>query len=554
MSPIAPIALRRGLFCALFFSGTVLAADEPTPGQVQDVIRQQPPTSPLPVDPPPELRSDTPRPATESIGPAVLVESFIITGNVEISNDELQAALAPWVGQRLTLDRIYAAADHLTGVYRERGFDLAQVVVPAQKISDGSIELQVIEGRIGAISVSGNEMYSFDFLKRRLSALEPGKIYQRDAMERGILLLNDLPGLQARAVITPGEAFGTSDIRFRLEEDRYEFSTSVDNYGREELGEIRFLADAQINSLTGRGDQLYLGILYTEDGLLKYGNVTYGFPTGANGSRMRLTANRADYEVGGVFDILGITGDNTTYRADWSYPLLRSRSRNSVLTFAAQRFETESFDGAQDNSTELDLIELGFFMNGITARNHSWSLSTIIDGNGKSQGATLETMTSDAQQAKLRLDGSYSLPFAKRWLFATRATYVYSAEPLVDSQKFSLGGPYSVRGYAPAEQRGDAGAFVSLEVRRYFTVKGMPLAWPFFIDGGMARSQLSIDERAADPILEGELASAGTGLLFSPDGGTFSGALIYATPIDNHSPALGEKDNSRVWATFTYRF
>ena len=132
-----------------------------------------------------------------------------------------------------------AAADQLTAYYRERGYGLAQVTVPAQKISDGTVELRVIEGRIGAVSVTGNEDYSFDFLQRRLGALAPGLVYTDDGMERGVLLLNDLPGLSARAVIRPGEEFGTSDILFRVAEDPAEFSIGADNYGRDELGEIR---------------------------------------------------------------------------------------------------------------------------------------------------------------------------------------------------------------------------------------------------------------------------------------------------------------------------
>src|SRR5690606_29946346 len=139
------------------------------------------------------------------------------------------------------------------------------------------------------------------------------------------------------------------------------------------------------------------------------------------------------------------------------------------------RFETQSFNEGFElpqNATELDLFEIGFFMNGLTDANNSWSFSAVLDGNGKSNESTAIDVQTDAQQAKLRLDGSYALPFGANWLLATRATVVYSGDPLTDSQKFSLGGPYSVRGYAPAELRGDQGEFLSLELRRYFFVGG----------------------------------------------------------------------------------
>ncbi|HEX6929636.1 MAG TPA: ShlB/FhaC/HecB family hemolysin secretion/activation protein [Gammaproteobacteria bacterium] len=564
MNPFATARLRSGVFCAALLAilpfSAANAGEQPsvTPGAVQDTIRQQPPQAPLPLDPSPPLQSGMSREATAPIGPAVRVESFILNGNDIVPDELLQAELARWTGRELTLDGIYAAADALTAFYRAQGYGLAQVTVPAQKISDGIVELQIIEGRIGAIAVTGNEDYSFEFLKRRLELLTPGRVYTDLGMERGVLLLDDLPGLSARAVITPGEEFGTSDVLFRITEDSESFSASVDNYGREELGEIRVLADAQFNNLGGFGDELYIAVLVSEDALLKYGNVSYAVPTGSNGARLRVTANRADYEVSGdLFEELGITGDNTTYRVDWSYPLLRSRSANMVFTAAGQRFETESFQDntlIPANATELDLLELGLFMNGFLFDNHSWSLSSILAGNGKSNDSTVSNPQTDAQQAKLRVDGSYGLPFGTGWLFTSRATYVYSGDPLTDSQKFSLGGPYSVRGYAPAELRGDEGAFLSLELRKYFFPGGYPLAGAVFIDGGTATNErLPGDTVSTSADLEGELASAGLGLLFSPDGGTYSGAILLASPIDNHTSPNGD-DDGHVWATFTYRF
>ena len=566
MKPYQFAALTVGVFAVLAIT-SARAGEQPlpagpdpaipSPGEVQETIQQKPPQSPLPMEQAPEFERDVNPAATGPIGQAITVKRFVISGNDEVSDELLQAELAAWTGRELKLDRIFAAADQLTALYRELGYGLAQVTVPAQKISDGVVELQVIEGRIGAIRAEGNEDYSFEFIKERLAALEPGHIYRDSAMERSILLLNDLPGLRARAVIKPGEAFGTSDILLRVTEDPVEFSASVDNYGRDELGEIRLVADATFNNLAGIGDRLYTSILYSEDGLLKYGNVTYGFPTGANGSRMRVTANRADYEVGGdeIFELLGITGDNTTYRVDWSYPLVRSRSRNMVFTAGVQRFETESFiEGITlpNNSTELDLLELAFFMNGLNALSHSWSFSALLAGNGKSNESTAANPQTDAQQGKARFDGAYIIPFGANWQFTSRATYVYSNDPLVDSQKFSLGGPYSVRGYAPAELRGDEGAFLSLELRKYFFVGGYPIAGSVFVDGGTAEN-IPFEDTPIETDLEGEIASAGVGLLFSPDGGTVSGAIQYAQPIDTHTSLIGD-DDGHAWATFTYRF
>lgn len=539
----------------LLYSPATLAAAQPTPGTVQDTLRQQPPQSPLPQDVAPDFQRDTDPDMQRPSGPRVTVERFVITGNNEIDTAELQAALAPWVGEELSLDDIYTAADTLTALYRDRGYGLANVVVPAQRINNGVIRLEVIEGRIGAVSVSGNEKYSVDFLGRHLRDLKPGTIYRDGEMERGILLINDLPGVSGRAVIKPGEEYGSSDLLINVKEDPAAFSVSLDNYGREDLGELRLTATADFNSLMTQGDRLNITALVSEDSALFYGNIAYGIALGTDGDRLRFSFNRADYDVQGDFAALGITGDNTTYRVDWSRPLVRSRDRNIVFSAGVQRFETESEIAGlviPNNSTELDTLDVALFMSGIFKGGSSWSLSGLLSGNGKSNDSTVSDTVSDAQQAKLRVDGSYALPFASRWMFLTRATAVYSADPLVDSQKFSLGGPYSVRGYFPAEQRGDRGGFLSLELRRYFTISKYPLAATAFVDGGRASNELLPGE-IDYPTRDGELASAGLGLLLAPDGGSYSGSIMYAEPIDNHTSLTGD-DDGRVWAMFRVMF
>ena len=74
-----------------------------------------------------------------------------------IPADELRVIVAWYEGQSLTLFEIYSVADELTQFYRDQGYSVASVTVPAQKISSGTVKLEVIEGRIGAISIKGSK-------------------------------------------------------------------------------------------------------------------------------------------------------------------------------------------------------------------------------------------------------------------------------------------------------------------------------------------------------------------------------------------------------------
>ncbi|MDX1455038.1 MAG: ShlB/FhaC/HecB family hemolysin secretion/activation protein [Gammaproteobacteria bacterium] len=533
----------------------VQAGTPVSPGAIQDSIQQRPPALPLP-QPVPEPETTDPSLPAAPAGPTVRVDTFSFVGNTVFSDADLAALLANYTGQQLSLTQIYAAADGITQLYRDAGYGLASAVIPAQRLNSGTVRIEIIEGRIGGVSIAGNERYSFGFLAKRFASLQPGDLYRNKRMETAVLLLNDLPGLEARAVIKPGTEYGTSNIAFRVAEDRFEGTASLDNYGREELGQIRLTANAFINNPGGFGDRLNGTVLASEDGLLTYGNIAYGFPVTNNGGRLRFTYNRADYEVeGDVFAALGIEGDNTTTRVDYIQPISRTRTRNVVFNAAVYSFETESFIAdalLPNNATELTLLELGIFTSGLTTSRIGWTFSALVSGNGKANESTVTDIQSDAQQAKLRLDGSLSLPFGSNWLFYSRATVVHSSDPLVDSQKFSLGGPFSVRGYFPSELRGDQGAYLGLELRRYFRAGKFPIAATVFVDGGTAKRELLPGEDPSTDV-EGELGSAGAGLIFGGETDRFTGSVVYAAPIDNHT-SLNEDDDGHVWANVMVRF
>lgn len=545
--------LETAALAAVSFSALGQVATPPTAGTVQDTLPAR--DRPQVESAPPIKEPAVPRQRVADDGPTITVTRFTISGETAIDETTLQAEIADLIGKSLTMNDIFAAADRLTAYYRANGYGLASVVVPAQRVAGGVVNLEVIEGRIGQVRVEGSHSYDFGRLEA-YSLQKEGDLYRSAAMERTMLLLNDIPGLDAKAVIQPGAEFGASDVVLRVDEDRREYRVTLDNYGREELGEVRLLGEADFNNPFGIGDQFAVDLMVTQDGLLSYGSLAYNFPLASNGSRLAISANYADYEVGGAdFALLGISGDTTNFRIDYSYPWLRSRSDNLLLTAGVSRNEAETllFNGTVPfNQTELTLLEAGLFWNAIYANNGSLSVFTLFSGNFKSRKPTALDPQTDAQKAKLRVDASYTLPFG-RWAFTSRAAAVYSPDPLVDTQKYSLGGPFSVRGYAPAEVRGDKGLELSLEVQRYFPLwSGARGAASVFVDGGMV-NRYPLSATPTDD--EDSLASAGLG--FRVDSAAwYRFELYWATPIGNHvnpvDPTLEYDD--QIWALFSATF
>lgn len=534
-------------FCLSFFSVQSVTAVTPiTPGAVQAPFKKDALTAPKPTDAPP-IKRDAPQRAKQDTSKRIQVNRFVISGNKEIPTKELVSQIAELQGQKLTLEEIYAAADILTDFYRTRGYSLARVAVPAQRINLGIIELSVVEGILNAIKFKGALNYDTNDLRGYLSSLEEGKAITLATLEKDLLLLNDLPGLTARSLIKPGPIFGTSDIFIEAEEVPFQGRISLNNYGRVEIGEWRLDGEFVFNNLTGKGDQLSLSLSKSEQGLLSYANIGYNIPVNKLGTRIGLNVSQIDYNVGGEFAVLEIDGDATDVQFTISHPLIRSRRENLLLGLGIGRNATLSRTlGTVTRDNDINLLELSMLYNKVHANNAISTVSAVVSTNFRSNP---EGVRNNAQKAKLIVDGNYLASLDNNWSVYLRGLIALTSDPLVDSEKFSIGGQGSVRGFPASEIRGDSGYVLTTELRRRFNLEGtLPGYVRAFFDHGRVFRKLptAIEEQQEN------LSSIGFGVTIVPNK-YFSIDMEVARPIDAHITSDG-RDGGRAWINITTVF
>ncbi|WP_006786645.1 ShlB/FhaC/HecB family hemolysin secretion/activation protein [Thiorhodospira sibirica] len=484
----------RGLFaahvCGVLYAFGVLIllgltppamAQFPSPGVVEESLRPPVPPARPPADPlPPAMTAPLPADIPAG-GPRVTIHAFEFVGNQVFSNEALQAVIADRYGQALTLAEIYATADEITAFYQQHGYSVASATIPAQRVSDGRVRIEIIEGQIAGILFEGNQRYQDDTLHRHLSGIALGEVLRFDVIEREILLLNDLPGLVARSVIIPGEEYGTSHIRLRMEETRWNLRLSVDNHGPESVGQWRVGTAANLYNLSGRGDQLGLGITVAESNLLRQGRVEWSRPVGYRGGVGSLAYSRADYDVGGDFAALNMDGVSEHARLQYSYPLQRRRVQNLSLSAALVHSKGRSdLDGVPLTDASIQYLDTRLQFDRRLAQAF-YSLSASFASNLRCHD---DGPNEDAMQGRLALSGSFDYLLNPDWGVHLRSSAQLSLDPLPDSQQFSLGGPHSVRGFVPSRQRGDQGLQASAELRRYVRLEQADLSLRGFVDSG----------------------------------------------------------------------
>lgn len=537
-------------------------ANAPTPGQIQSTLPVAPPapqfkSAPLTATPPPTAPADI-----APGGPTVVAQRFVIEGNSVYADAVLQPLIADSLGKPLTLAELYQLADVLTQYYQSHGYLVARATIPEQQLDQGTVKFQIVEGRVGKLHVEGNTRVRSATVLKQASDLKPGQVFQDDTLNRSILLVNDLAGVQAQAVLEPGEEFGTADVQYKVQDGpAYTGQVSVDNYGTASVGRRRLNASVSFPDLSGFGDTLGAYLTHSEHNLLNFGGLSYSLPVGAPGGSLSANYNQSEYRVlaGPPLDKLGLSGNSKNASIGYQYPWIRGREENLYWTVSFQHGQGVSLSHVYPSEKEAELsnnnlntVMLMGFYNRSDEDGSNWTLGGGITTNFRRDHGN----DSGAEFARIQANAAYSTPFSgdwSQWSFSARSEGVWSPDPLSDAEKYSLGGPDSVRAFESAEVRGDEGLFASVEVQRSLA-PAWPLAVGWFVDSGKVWTRsFQIAPGPLSPSDKESLSSAGAELVFQPSSKSWEARLQWAYPVGGYKPAAGT-DGGKIWFTLGTNF
>lgn len=485
----------------------------------------------------------------------VLVKGFRLSGSSAFPQADLLALLSAYVGRELDLAGLQAAADVITHYYRTHGYFVARAYLPAQDISDGIVEITILEGRIGSLKIEvppGSRIRAATVEGIAAAAQAGGTVIEQGAIERSLLLIQDLPGVNVQAALSPGSEVGTSDLRISAtDQPLFSGAVDVDNYGNRFSGENRLGATLYLNNPSGYGDLASLRV--TTSGLTDTARIGYLIAVGANGLKLGGSYNAVRYELGSDFEPLGAYGDAQDASLLAQYPLVRSRALDVNLTglFAARHFFDATVVGTtSDRKTRSFNLGLsgdlrdGWGGGGLNYYAVSATGGELdLGGWAPSQLVDSLTRKSDGNYSKL----NYFVSRLQALTATTTAYFSFSGQAasknLDSSEQFTLGGPTAVRAYPTGEAVGDEGWLLNAELRWDF----MP-NWQLsgFIDHGRIQLHHSTwtgwQFGNADLPNAYSLSGAGVGLTYSRPG-DLSVRMVVADAIGSN-PGHGITGNN----------
>ena len=472
------------------------AQARPDAGQTLESVHPPPPAPGL--NPAAALPPEAERPAMISLDArSVLVRHWRITDAHIFPVAELERLIGEYRGQKLTLAELNTVAGRITTYYRQHGYLLSRAYVPAQTVRDGTVEIAVIEGHLAEIDVTNTSPVSGPLITKHLAHLRNTAAVEGQTIERSLLLLSDLPGVEVRSTLMPGATVGTSNLDVQVRGDaRLNGSIDADSFGNRYTGQYRGGGTLNVNDPFHHGDLLTLRADSSGPDM-NYGRLAWQTPLGGDGLKAGVAGSDLHYRLGKEFESLEANGSAQVYTLWTAYPVIRSLYRNLAvqLSYDDKRLDDRVDSTDSDSHKTLGVWTLGLSgdrTDGVGGGGVSVYSLNLINGSVRLDPVTAAIDQgagghhTEGRYNKLAFSYSRTQTLTDELSLYTAVTGQVSSKNLDTSETQSLGGAYGVRAYPQNEATGDDAAMLSVELR--WKAPNLPeLQTIAFLDAGTAR-------------------------------------------------------------------
>ncbi|WP_375497373.1 ShlB/FhaC/HecB family hemolysin secretion/activation protein [uncultured Nostoc sp.] len=508
------------------------------------------PEPPQPLPPPAELfPPSTPTPTPDEPLPGnfpqtIVVERFEVVGSTVFSPEELALATAEFTKRPISLTQVYQARSKITDLYVQNGYITSGAYIPPQTIQSGVVKIQVVEGKLEDIQVTGTRRLNPNYVRSRLAIATSAPLNRQRLLE-ALQLLQLNPLIQnVSAELTAGSRTGSSLLEVKISEAKT-FSSPIilDNGRSPSVGSFRRGLRLNEANLLGFGDSLSLGYTNT-DGSNSF-DASYILPLNPrNGTLTFNYGTTSSNVIEPAFKSLDIESASRYYELTFRQPIVQTPTQEFALGLTASRRESDIswilqrenppvppsvLSPGSDEQGRTRVSALRFFQEW-TNRN---SREVIALRSQFSLGidvlnATVNQDPPDSRFFAWQGQAQWARLLAPETLLLLRLNTQLASRTLLPIEQIGLGGQDSVRGYRQDYLLTDNGTFVSAEVQvpilRLPQINSTLQVVPF-VDFGVGWN--SSGRENPDP---NTLAAVGLGLRWS-QGDRFTVRLDWGIPL-----------------------
>ena len=425
--------------------------------------------------------------------------------------------VAPYINQCLSLDRINQLVRAISEWYVQRGYITSRAFLTEQNLSHGTLNITVLEGKLEAIHLQGASA-------RQLNMAFPtraGRILNLRDIEQGMEQINRLRTTPVQIEIIPSTQPGYSIVNLTsTPEFPLILGLNMDNSGQRSTGIGQLSGSLVGNDLLGVADRWFVSggrssafsdwrdAQNFQAGVsVPYGYGLLDYSYSWSNYHSRFNANSFDWYS---------NGDNISNRLSGSWVLFRNGQIKTGLQLGLNHYVSHNWLNEtllQSSSRKLTSLQIGF--------NHTQKIAGGV--------ATLNPMLSrgmpwfDAESDKGKSDdfpkaefrkwsvsSSYQRPVTQKMWWLSSFYAQWSPDRLYGSERLTIGGENSVRGYKEQYLSGDVGGYLRNELNySLFTLPAIgEVSTTLALDGGWLQSDKQ--DRYAAGTLWGSSLGLGT--------------------------------------------
>jgi hemolysin activation/secretion protein len=497
---------------------------------------------------------------------------YVIEGNSVLPAEVIERAVYPFLGEKRTAEDVNNAAQALEKAYQDAGYLTVAVGIPEQAVNTGVVRLEVGEGRVERLKVTGAEYTLPSHVKEQVPSLAQGEVPHFPEVQEDLGRIGRNADLRVTPLLQPGRTPGAVNVELRLEEKSpLHGSIELSNKRSADTDTGRIEATIRYDNLWQRRHSIgvsYFAVPGNRDQIEVWG-LNYSAPL--DSSFIAAFFARSNSNIPTLFDTTSL-GSGDVIGLRWIKPLPTrglgiSHSFSLGLDWKDNKQDTRGLGGTgfslsqpvkywvMSGQYSLTIpFESGFRLRlGTTVNAGSTAMNErYIDCNGtRDEQFNCRRPGTNPGFIAGRFDIEAALPLGGGWGVTADIDVQRSNEPLVNSEQFSAGGFDSVRGYLESERLGDEGERVRLELvtPAWAVAQGYGVRGRLFYDWAGLRIRQALSGQSPRAALEG----TGIGLrLDAPLG--FSLDADWALALRDGAVGRTEKGDSHLLVRLGYEF
>ena len=477
----------------------------------------------------------------------VFVKEFSFEGNKKYPTSEFLKLVENKTNKELNYADLRNVLQDVSFYYRSKGY-LATAFLPEQDITDGKVQIFIVEGRIGKVEIKSNAKNQLNISRERISKFIFNKIKANEILnivqlDRNIRNLNNAPGINAIAQLVEGDQLGETDVIISASNTKTLNTTSLlDNNGSRSSGYERVTNILNFDSVLNKGERFSLTDVITEGSHYYAGSFT--MPVGYNGLTTTFRISKMEYDLGAPFESTDPTGYSTEFFLGFNKELMvkPDKGLTSSLSFSRNDYVNNLNTGSNSNK---DIIKTSsnltfnnqdkFFSGGANTLSFVGTYGVLdLKDNFTNYENDQLTAKTDGEYWKLSFNANRFQRITDSVSAILKFNGQYTDKNLDGAEQLSLGGPSAVRAYPSNEAAGDQGFVTSLEFNKTFK-KNRKLT--FFYDYGKIQlHKIAWDNwNSTNTSLKNNYDLHGLGISFSvPVYKNFAFTATYAEKLGNN--------------------